>query len=413
MAVRFEMIVRSTFPQVYKILDKRSARHYWLVSARSTKLGMQKRESFSSEKEALERARQIEAEVLKYGAQTKLPKEKLVQADAYEKLTKALAPFGKIPEDAVSHYLQFLGQEILRRAKPPLRELVDKWTKFKKTDTTLSQRTVTEIQFYSRFIMQTWGGMKVDEPKKNDIDLIIRALKVANNTRRKYLRYIRMFFSWVQDENLLQSNPTDGINYKPDDFNADFYSVETTSKLLRHVATEEKDLIGFYAILTFAGLRPSEGTRIQWEDYGWKTSELYVRRGKTNARHVVLEPVAMAWMKWHRDNTPQGSPFLNLTSLVNREKKVRRAVMNDKWIQDGLRHGFGTYYKAKTKDISKVADYMGNSAGVVKRHYARSIPAEECTQFWGLTPDVVLNIAPPKTSLDATGLPSAGVGASA
>jgi hypothetical protein len=32
----------------------------------------------------------------------------------------------------------------------------------------------------------------------------------------------------------------------------------------------------------------------------------------------------------------------------------------------------------------------GNSADMVKRHYARTIPADECEQFWNLTPAVVL-----------------------
>ena len=388
--VRSVMIVRRTFPQVYKLLNKKTGRHYWLVSARNAKLGLKKRKSFSSEKEALEMARELEQDITKNGAQPNLPKEKLAQAEAYEKLTKSLSPFGKTPEDAVSHYVRFLGDEVLRQAKPPIRDLSDNWMKFKYTDTTLSKRTRTEIRSYARFIKSTWGNVKPDEPKKNAIDLIIRGLNVTNNTRRKYLRYIRMFFSWVKDEHLILTNPTDGIAYKPDDFDAAFYDVATTTKLLRHVATEEKDLIGYYAILTFAGLRPTEGARIQWDDFNWKTSELYVRKGKTNARHLILEPVAVAWMKWHRDNTPQGSPFINPRSLDNRQKKVRRDVMQGKWIQDGLRHGFGTYYKAQTKDLSKVADYMGNSGDVVKRHYARTIPADVCDEFWGLTPDSVI-----------------------
>ena len=151
----------------------------------------------------------------------------------------------------------------------------------------------------------------------------------------------------------------------------------------------EKDLIGYYALLTFAGLRPSEGARVQWQDYSAKTNELYVRKGKTNARHLILEPVAQEWMKFHRENTAKDAPFISLKSLANREKAIRMAVLNGEWIQDGLRHGFGTYYKALTKSIAGVADYMGNSPDIVKRHYARTIPKEECEAFWNLTPQVV------------------------
>ena len=73
---------------------------------------------------------------------------------------------------------------------------------------------------------------------------------------------------------LIAANPTDGIYYKSDDFTGGFYDAETTKRLLRYVAENEKDLIGYYALLTFAGLRPSEGARVQWDDYIFKTSEL-------------------------------------------------------------------------------------------------------------------------------------------
>ena len=33
---------------------------------------------------------------------------------------------------------------------------------------------------------------------------------------------------------------------------------------------------------------------------------------------------------------------------------------------------------------------MGNSAAMIKKHYAQSIPPDELTKFWGLTPAVVM-----------------------
>ena len=390
------MIVRNTFPKVYKLTDSKTGKPYWQVDARSKKYGMNERPTFGSEKEALDRARAIAEQVAKFGAQPEVPREIKVQADAYGKLVGRLTPLGKTPEDAVTHYITFLGEDTLRKAKPPISELADQWRDFKLTNTTLSKKTVTEIRSYARFIKSRWGSLKPDEPKRNAIELLLRKMSVANNTRRKYLRYLRMFFGWMKDEHLIAADPTDGIFFKPDAFNADFYDVPTTKKLLRYVVEHEKDLIGYYALLTFAGLRPSEGARVQWEDYTFKTNELYVRKGKTHTRYIILEPVAIEWMKFHRENTPHDRPFINLRSLENREKDVREKVLDGNWVQDGLRHGFGTYYKSKIKDIERVADYMGNSVGMVKRHYARAIPADECAQFWALTPAVALADELPK-----------------
>lgn len=383
------MIIRKSFPQVYKLHRSESGQPYWQGCARSAKWQMNERKTFSTEKDALDWARAIEETIAKHGAQADVPKEKVVMADAYAKLIGRLTPYSKTPEEAVGFFLVHLGTEATRKAKPFIRDLVNKWHEFKKADTTLSKRTLTEIRSYARFIKRKWGDLKPDDAKRNQIDLLLKGLKISNTTRRKYLLYVRMFFSWVKDEGHLLQNPTDGIFYKPDDFNGDFYTPEVTKRLLRYVVEHEKDLIGYYALLTFAGLRPSEGARVQWQDYNSKTNELYVRKGKTHARHIILKPVAVEWMTFHRENTPKDAPFISLLSLGNREKEIRTAVLNGKWVQDGLRHGFGTYFKALTKSIAEVADYMGNSPDIVKRHYARTVPKEDCDAFWGLTPAVV------------------------
>jgi hypothetical protein len=106
--------VRNTFPKVYKLAESRSGKPYWLVDARSKKWGMNQRPTFSTEKEALDRARAIAKQVEKSGAQSELPKEKLAMADAYTKLADRLIPYSKTPEDATGFYLAYLGSEAIR-----------------------------------------------------------------------------------------------------------------------------------------------------------------------------------------------------------------------------------------------------------------------------------------------------------
>lgn len=51
------MLIRSTFPRVYKITHPKSGNPYWLVDARSKKYGMDARPTFGVEKDALDRER--------------------------------------------------------------------------------------------------------------------------------------------------------------------------------------------------------------------------------------------------------------------------------------------------------------------------------------------------------------------
>jgi hypothetical protein len=56
------------------------------------------------------------------------------------------------------------------------------------------------------------------------------------------------------------------------------------------------------------------------------------------------------------------------------------------WIQDGLRHSFGTYYHNLRRDIPEVVYVMGNSVGIAKKHYRRGVTKEWNDKVWSLKP---------------------------
>jgi integrase len=392
------MIVRKTFPQVYKLVRSESGEPYWLGSARSAKWHMSERRTFGTEKEALDWARGIEETIEKHGAQTDAPKEKVVMADAYAKLAESLRPYSKNPEEAVDFFLAHLGKEATRQAKPSVGELVDKWKEYKLTSKIkpIGKRMTGELKFYARFLRNTWGELKIEDISHQMVEDVLNNLRAKNrNTHRKYLRFIRMFFIWAKHKrHLCQDNPTDGIIIKSEDFKALRFEPEQVRDLLRDVATNEKDLVGMYALLIFAGLRPSEGARVEWKDIDFDTYEIYVKEGKREARYFILEGSAketlFAWLSWYKENTPKDHPFVLQKNLSNRERRIRKAVLNGEWIQDGLRHGFATYYNALTKNPYKVCHVTGDIIKTVKRHYMRAVKKTVCDAFWGLTPTVVL-----------------------
>ena len=68
-------IIRRSFPQVYEMEHPQNGT-YWLVFARRKKFGFNERKTFSTKARALEHAIGIEQNLLKFGAQTDVPKEK-------------------------------------------------------------------------------------------------------------------------------------------------------------------------------------------------------------------------------------------------------------------------------------------------------------------------------------------------
>jgi len=154
MNIRSKNIVRATFPKVYEYKHRNSGTYY-LVDARKKKFGLTERKTFQSKTLAIKHAADIEQQLIKFGAQADVPKEKVVMADRFQGLTVQLAHFGKTPEDAVKHYVEQLGLEALRQVKPFIRDLVDQWEKYKKSDQTVTRRYLNEVHSLCRFIKRT------------------------------------------------------------------------------------------------------------------------------------------------------------------------------------------------------------------------------------------------------------------
>ena len=135
--------VRKRFPQIYQY------GHGFEVVARSKKFGLNRKQHFTTEQQAMDFARDLDASQTLNGKQTEIPKEKLQSLDLHEKLTVKLQPFGRTVEDAVNFFHEHLGQEALKQAKPSVRELAVAWETFKKADTTLSNRFTAELGNYA------------------------------------------------------------------------------------------------------------------------------------------------------------------------------------------------------------------------------------------------------------------------
>jgi len=56
------------------------------------------------------------------------------------------------------------------------------------------------------------------------------------------------------------------------------------------------------------------------------------------------------------------------------------------WLQNVMRHSFGSYFYAKTKNENLTAAEMGNSPAMVFRHYPALVRAEEVVTWWQIMP---------------------------
>lgn len=136
----------------------------------------------------------------------------------------------------------------------------------------------------------------------------------------------------------------------------------------------------------FGGLRPTEAQKAEWQDITFESKEVFVKNHrKTSSRRFILRNADGLWVWLTHIKTKYPNEPLNPTGNHNTfERKVRREFGG--WIQDGLRHSFGTYYHSHTHDIAHVVYVMGNSIKIAKKHYVREVTKEWNDKFWSLKP---------------------------
>ena len=86
---------------------------------------------------------------------------------------------------------------------------------------------------------------------------------------------------------------------------------------------------------------------------------------------------------------------LALTETVYRDRLQDAATAAKiAWEGNLLRHSFGTYRLAVTKNAAAVAEEMGNSPAVVRTHYQNVASPEQAAAWWQVLPAAPAETAP-------------------
>jgi integrase len=378
--------IRKSFPKVYRY--QKAGNDYFLVDGRSKTWNLNIRKNFNFKEDALNYANEIEGQILENGKA--VSNNEVYHDKEIERLVAKLRPFGKTLPQAVDSYIQSLQEEMKKSVVPPIKDLCLKWynTKCESKSKPLSPTTKNALKTYWKYITNKLGKYKPSEVTHEMIDRLVESVASgeSNATRKHYLRHLRMFFNWCIKQRLLRENPTVGIQVVIKRKEIEIYPPDEIERLLRLCETKYPSLLGFYCLTIFGGLRPSEAERVEWSDLNFEGKEVYVKPlGKTGARRFVLKDTETLWV-WlkHIKSKFLKEPLNPAKNHDNLQKKLRSEF--GVWIQDGLRHSFGTYYHNLIRSIPEVVYVMGNSLGIAKRHYVREVSKEWMEKFWALKP---------------------------
>ena len=134
-------------------------------------------------------------------------------------------------------------------------------------------------------------------------------------------------------------------------------------------------------------MRPEEADRTEWAAIDWEAGLIRVegQTSKTGQRRIVYpHKMAFAWLAEARR--------LKTELPIDRHRRMdslqplREVLGIAKWPQDGTRHTAASYMVAESSNLASVAQALGHSEQMLRKHYLARVTKADAERFWRLMP---------------------------
>jgi integrase len=251
----------------------------------------------------------------------------------------------------------------------------------------LSPRHQSDLQCRLARFRTDFGARQVADVTLADVEAWLHRLDVSPTTWGNYAKILASVFRLAVKRGFLPSSPLAGLERPKVTIKAP--CILTPSQLSALLTAAAPELRPLLVLQAFCGIRRAEAIRLLWQHIHLDPPTPYVELPsevtKTNRRRVInMPPCAVAWLK-----PLAGLPAapLALTETVYRDR-LNDAATDAKieWEENLLRHSFGTYRLAETKNAALVSEEMGNSPSVVRTNYQNVTSPEQAAAWWKILP---------------------------
>lgn len=162
---------------------------------------------------------------------------------------------------------------------------------------------------------------------------------------------------------------------------------EESERLMRWGQFQRPEALGYLVKALYVGIRPEEADRLHPDRIDESAGLIIIDAAASkvrNRRIIELQPAAVEWLAEARR-----LKCLEPVHLSTRRRWIKEARAHlefTSWPQDVLRHSAASYLLAKVKNANLVAEWMGNSADILKTHYRELVSAEDTAAFWAIRP---------------------------
>lgn len=237
--------------------------------------------------------------------------------------------------------------------------------------------------------------LPVSEIKLSDVEAWLASVSKSQSVTKNAATRLSALFSFALRRGWVSSNPIERIEpMRIEHASPPILSPEQAESLLRLAQHRHSETLPYVILGLLAGLRPDEAAAMLWESISLTERTLVVDAATSKVRRrrvVALRDAAHAWLSiCAQKQGPASAPRLKLLAF----RREAEGLLGRPWPQDVLRHTCASYLLAEVGDAGKVANELGNSEGVLHRHYKALVSREDARRFWALRPCEVLGARP-------------------
>ena len=228
-------------------------------------------------------------------------------------------------------------------------------------------------------------GQSLAAISARDVDDWLRTLPVGGVTRNSFRRRLSTLFGYARKRGYVEVNPIADVERAKE--RSAPIGILTPDEVHRILEKAQSEMLPFWAIGAFAGLRTAEIQRLDWEEIDLAAGFIEVKasNSKTAARRLVtIQPNLQRWLlPFSRSKGPVCPNNFHVRSKHDRDRaKLKRA-----WPNNALRHSFASYHLAAFNDAQKLALEMGNSPRIIFAHYREIVRPADAERYWAIAPD--------------------------
>jgi integrase len=305
-------------------------------------------------------------------------------ADCYEQLA---AHPGVTLSDAVRGYIETLAT---RSGSIPFGELFERFLESKKG----RSPAYLDALKWCRTNFEPISDRLACDITVRELEAILESF--TPSVRDAFRRYVRAVFNFGVRLDYLSANPAAKLergNLVKGE--TEIFTPHQVKEMLAVALEHDLEFLPYRVFAFFCGIRPAgELTRLDWSNVSIADRIVTLPAAITKTkrkRFIDLSDNAIAWLREYqaRGGNMIGlvAPF-NKTLLRNKHRANYHGAHVKKWIPQGARHSFASYWMAAHgNDVDRLVVLSGHdNKQTLWKHYYRACTKSEALKFWGILP---------------------------